>query len=239
MSELMRTMKLRSLKRDKSLRKSARVVHPDIPEERIFRRIDATNETFEDALIEGWEPVCAGLDLPDPDDRHVLAAAMRGGAHSLVTFNIKDFPQDLLVATGVVAVHPDEFLLDQLDLYPGVALQVLTEQSVDLKNPPSDVAGVLNRLERCGVPRFADAVRLLMPRRTVTFSLMLLLPGGHRHQVQLQRPFCVPIGRLTHRHDAARRTKARKRTRNRGTCRAGSHSRCYLRHEGTASRRAG
>ncbi len=138
-------------------------IHPDIPEERIERRLAALNSTFEDALVDGWEPVCAGLDLPDPDDRHVWAAAIKGGAQTIVTFNLKDFPENYLGGTDIEARHPDDFLLDQLDLYPGVALQVLEEQAAALNNPPSDLAGVLNRLERTGVPKFADAVRLLVP----------------------------------------------------------------------------
>lgn len=137
-------------------------VHPDIDEARIDARVAAMTGAFEDALVLGWEQTCAGLDLPDPDDRHVLAAAIKGGAQSLVTFNVKDFSADRLLTTDVEVVHPDEFLLDQVDLFPGLALQVLTEQATDLNNPPSDLAGVLNRLERCGVPRFADEVRLLV-----------------------------------------------------------------------------
>jgi len=108
-----------------------------------------------------WEPVCAGLDLPDPDDRHVWAAAIKGGAQMIVTANLKDFPEDRLSTTAIAATHPDDFLLDQLDLFPGVALQVLREQAADLTNPPSDLHGILNRLEHAGVPAFADAVRLL------------------------------------------------------------------------------
>lgn len=136
-------------------------VHPELDEARVDARISAMSGAFDDALVVGWEQTCAGLDLPDPDDRHVLAAAIKGGAQSLVTFNIKHFPEDCLATTDVEVVHPDEFLLDQLDLYPGLAVQVLTEQAADLTNPPSDLAGVLNRLERCHVPRFADEVRLL------------------------------------------------------------------------------
>jgi hypothetical protein len=84
---------------------------------------------FEDAMVMGWEATCAGLDLPDPDDRHVLAAAITGGAQSLVTFNLKDFPDDKLLPTRVEAVHPDDFLLDQLDLHPGLALPVGAEST--------------------------------------------------------------------------------------------------------------
>lgn len=137
------------------------VVHPEIDEARVDARFAAMTGAFDDAMVVGWEQTSAGLDLPDPDDRHVLAGAIKGGAQSLVTVNLNDFPERSLTTTDVEVVHPDDFLLDQLDLYPGLALQVLTEQAAALVSPPSDLAGVLNRLERCGVPRFADEVRLL------------------------------------------------------------------------------
>ena len=138
-------------------------IHPEIDPARIRRRIAAMADAFEDATVSGWEPLSAGLDLPDPDDRHVLAAAIAGGAQCIVTFNLKDFPAPIVATTGVAVNHPDEFLLDQLDLHPGRALQVLTRQSNDMKQPPTDLDGLLNRFQQCGVPRFADAVRLLTP----------------------------------------------------------------------------
>lgn len=138
-------------------------VRPGIPPSRIAARLAAMNGAFEDAAVTGWEPVAAGLDLPDPDDRHVLAAAIAGGAQAVVTFNMKDFPADALARTDVTARHPDDFLLDQLDLLPSLALSVLRGQAADMAKPPSDLAGVLSRLERCGVPNFAEAVRRLAP----------------------------------------------------------------------------
>jgi hypothetical protein len=105
------------------VRYAVHVARPDISEDRIASRLAVMAAAFDDALVTGWEQVCAGLDLPDPDDRHVLAAAIAGGAQSLVTFNIKDFPDANLRRTGIEVAHPDEFLLDQLDLYPGVAMR--------------------------------------------------------------------------------------------------------------------
>jgi predicted nucleic acid-binding protein len=138
-------------------------VRPEIPEDRIRRRLHAMDSAFDDASVIGWEAVTAGLDLPDPDDRHVLAAAIAGGGQAIVTFNLKDFPEAALSATGVEARHPDEFLLDQLDLRPSVALEVMQRQAADMAKPPSDLAGLLSRLERCGVPGFVEAVRRLAP----------------------------------------------------------------------------
>lgn len=100
-------------------------IRPDLEPSRVHRRTVAMQEAFDDATVEGWEEVAAGLDLPDPDDRHVLAAAIVGGAQAIVTFNGKDFPDDRLAPRGIEGRHPDEFLLDQLDLSPSRLLEVL------------------------------------------------------------------------------------------------------------------
>jgi len=136
-------------------------IRPDLSPERIRRRIELMDATFEDASVIGYEDLAAGLDLPDEDDRHVLAAAIAGHAQSLVTFNLKDFPEAALTERGVEAVHPDRFLLDQLDLMPAVVLAALDDQVAALRQPPIDLAGILNHLARSGVPAFADEVRLL------------------------------------------------------------------------------
>jgi hypothetical protein len=50
------------------------------------------NKAVRDCLVTGHEPLTEGLKLPDPDDRHVLAAAIKAGAQVIVTRNLKDFP---------------------------------------------------------------------------------------------------------------------------------------------------
>jgi len=64
-----------------------------------------------DCLVTGYEPFIAGLALPDPNDRHVLAAAIVSRAGIIVTFNTKDFPQEILEPYGLESQHPDDFLI--------------------------------------------------------------------------------------------------------------------------------
>ncbi|ROP74358.1 PIN domain-containing protein [Curtobacterium sp. PhB115] len=124
----------------------------------IDRRLAMMRTYFPDALVTGHDDLVDGLTC-DPKDRHVLAAAVRGSADVLVTFNLRDFPPSSLAALDVEAVHPDEFLLDQLDLYPGAVTRVLGELAEDYVDPPQSIVDVLETLRRAGVPRFADDVR--------------------------------------------------------------------------------
>jgi hypothetical protein len=75
-------------------------------------------EAFDDALVTGWEEREPGIRRPDEDDRQVVASAVQGGAQGMITADVKDFPGAALKPLGLEAVHPDDFLLDQLDLSP-------------------------------------------------------------------------------------------------------------------------
>jgi hypothetical protein len=81
-----------------------------------------------------------GLSLPDPNDRHVLAAAIRSGAQVIVTANLRDFPREHLASYSVEAQHPDEFALHLVDLAPGLACNVIAEQAAALRKPPRSIA---------------------------------------------------------------------------------------------------
>src|SRR5690606_28776707 len=83
---------------------------PDLAPEKIARVLALMLAHIEDALVEGYEPLIAALSLPDPDDRHVLAAAIHGQAEIIVTANVRDFPATALVPHDIVAMAPDDFL---------------------------------------------------------------------------------------------------------------------------------
>ena len=77
---------------------------------------------FPDAVVTGYEAIAARLDLPDPGDRHVLAAAIRGQADVIVTGNLRDFPPDRLAPYALVAQHPDTFVADLFEADPDAVL---------------------------------------------------------------------------------------------------------------------
>ncbi len=78
------------------------------------------NAAVPDCCVTGYESLIPVLNLPDADDRHVLAAAIRCGASVIVTFNEKDFPAQVLEQYGLHTRHPDAFIRDVDGLDPGV-----------------------------------------------------------------------------------------------------------------------
>lgn len=116
------------------------------------------------AMVTGFEPLIDGLTLPDADDRHVLAAAIEAGAQAIVTFNLDDFPAHALTPHHVEAKHPDDFVLESLDLAPGVVLRALLEQAADLHRPPMRAEDILERLRRLGLVRAVARFHELLSR---------------------------------------------------------------------------
>lgn len=84
-------------------------------------------ELVRDGLVEGYERWLDHVDLPDPGDRHVLAAAIECGATTIVTGNVRDFPDDRLDPIGIRAVEPDEFALHCIEANPVVAARFVTD----------------------------------------------------------------------------------------------------------------
>lgn len=89
-----------------------------------------------DCLVAGFDHLIDGLILPDPNDRHVLAAAICCQAQVIVTYNLKDFPTEVLSKFSIEAQHPDAFLRSQADLALPQFLGCLKAIRERLKNPP-------------------------------------------------------------------------------------------------------
>ncbi|MCI0620634.1 MAG: PIN domain-containing protein [Acidobacteria bacterium] len=133
---------------------------PDLKPEQLERTRDLMNAHVRDCLVTNYEDLIPALTLPDPDDRHVLAAAIRAGADVIVTFNLDDFPADALGKYGIEGQHPDDFIMHLLDLAPNVVCAAAKRQRQSLKKPPKTVSEFLEALERQGLPQTVAALRL-------------------------------------------------------------------------------
>lgn len=120
-------------------------------------RIEAMRTAFPDALVQGYEDLIPTM-TNDPKDRHVLAAAIRANAEIIVTFNLRDFPDDSVVAYGIHAIHPDDFLLDQLDLFPEITIRAVEILAEGYEAPPMSTSEYLQKLIAAGAPKFAAAI---------------------------------------------------------------------------------
>jgi hypothetical protein len=117
------------------------------------------NQAVEGCLVTGFEGRIEGISLPDPGDRHVLAAAVHCGADTIVTVNLKDFPETVLRRYGVAARHPDEFLLDHFGREPVKLVMAARAVRLRLRNPARTVDEYLTTLEIQGLRLFVQAMR--------------------------------------------------------------------------------
>ena len=115
-----------------------------------------------DCLVTGYEPLIETLDLPDPDDRHVLAAAITAHADLIVTKNLNDFPANRLAPFRIEARHPDAFVYSLLELEDAAVLAAVADHRTSLQNPPKSVDEYLDTLAGQGL---RETVTLLRQRR--------------------------------------------------------------------------
>ena len=119
----------------------------------------AMREHFSEAVVTCFEPLIATLELPDADDRHVLAAAIRCGAQHIVTDNLADFPAEVLGRFDIEAVDADGFLSRTFDLYPSEALGVLRILREAYSNPSFTPSAFIRDLAAKGLPGLAAQVQ--------------------------------------------------------------------------------
>lgn len=130
----------------------------DLTPEQVKRIDQLMNDAIPDAMVTGYENLIASIELPDLDDRHVVAAAVRCNAEVIVTANLKDFPGECIAKFDVEALHPDEFISDLFDLNHALALQAVAEQRANMKKPPKSVDEYLEALLRQGLPMTVKAL---------------------------------------------------------------------------------
>ncbi|MGH7583160.1 MAG: PIN domain-containing protein [Gemmatimonadales bacterium] len=115
-----------------------------------------------DCLVREYHGLADTAELPDPRDRHIVAAAIRCGAQAIITTNLKDFPDHVLARWDLEAKHPDEFVNESIDIAPGVVVGCLTEPAAALKSPPQTVEQLLARFRAIGLVRSAGHLRDLV-----------------------------------------------------------------------------
>ncbi len=127
---------------------------PDIAP-RLPDLVKLMNTAVPDCLVMGYEKLIDCIELPDPTDRHVVAAAIAGHADAIVTFNKKDFPPEVLGPYGIELQDPDEFLTNQLQLHPMTAVGAINRMRSrwKVKRTPQEM---IEGYRRAGLSLTAD-----------------------------------------------------------------------------------
>jgi len=136
--------------------------HPDLQPERLHRLRAAMDRHAENSVVMDYEDLIDALSLPDPDDRHVLAAAIVGRADVIVTRNLRHFPAAALDPYGIEAQHPDEFVRHLVDLAPVLVVDAVRDQQARLTNPPVTMNELLAIFERVGLAETVVELRRLL-----------------------------------------------------------------------------
>lgn len=137
----------------------------EMPRPDLIGKLSVRRDCMRDAIPDwevaepAWTSIVHGINLPDPDDAHVLAAAIAGRADCIVTSNLKDFPGSALREYGIEAIDPDTFIINQWDLDPVKAIAAFKRMRARRKQPQSSPEDFAYALEIGGLPTTAERVR--------------------------------------------------------------------------------
>ncbi len=135
---------------------------PDLSRDKLERTRHLMDKAIPDALVTGYEHLIDSIELPDRNDRHVLAAAIRSGASVIVTRNLADFPGQALRKFRIEAQHPDDFVLALLDTFPDLVLEGARAHRASLKNPTKTQDEYLAELDAQGLAKSVAEIRGLI-----------------------------------------------------------------------------
>ncbi|WP_258098903.1 PIN domain-containing protein [Marinoscillum pacificum] len=129
----------------------------------IQKRINAVRNAFPFAEVVNYEHLIDQFnEIPDPKDRHVVAAAVRINANLIVTWNLKDFPSEYLSKFGLSVANPDDFIADIIDLHNERAVEAFREMVLAKKNPPYTEIEMLQILKQNGLEQSSDYLRAII-----------------------------------------------------------------------------
>ena len=131
---------------------------PDIAD-RLPAMSKLMSDSVPDCLVTNYEQLTGSIELPDLNDRHVVAAAIAGHADAIVTFNLKDFPLAVMQPYGIEVQHPDEFIANQMQLQKIRALSAIKEMRARWTNPARSAQELVNAFELRGLPLTADLLQ--------------------------------------------------------------------------------
>lgn len=131
----------------------------DITEEQLQGTVEMMNQAVPDSLVENYNGYIDSLELPDPDDRHVLAAAIKCQADVIVTNNLKDFPIEVIINYDIDVQSPDIFLSHLFDLNQIAFCGAVRGMRERLQNPPYTAGELLELFYKQGLPLIVTKLR--------------------------------------------------------------------------------
>ncbi|ESX70753.1 PIN domain-containing protein [Mesorhizobium sp. M0222] len=132
-----------------------------IEPEKLQKLRELMDRAVPDALVSGYEQLEGGIELPDPNDRHIVAAATLTRADVIVTFNLADFPTEVLKPLRLEARHPDEFVLDLFDISNDLFVDAVKKDYEHYIEPKLSFADYVEGFRKAGVPQTADLLEKL------------------------------------------------------------------------------
>lgn len=131
----------------------------DLDRKCLERTRDKMNMNVMDCLVENYQYLIPTLKLPDPNDRHILAAALHSKSSVIVTYNLKDFPKEIMSQHDIEAQHPDEFLINLIDLSAETICVAINRHRTSLKNPTKTKEEYLLSLKKQSLNNSVEKLR--------------------------------------------------------------------------------
>ena len=132
---------------------------PDLKQEKIQRTCQNMNTHLPKSLVQGYESRIQAVQLPDPDDRHVIDVAIHANAEYIVTFDLRGFPKDILHSHKIEAISPDDLTLQLIQKAPRLVLDATKNHRSSLIQPPFSEDDYIIMLENNKLPKTAEILR--------------------------------------------------------------------------------